>query len=37
MKMMPAAMKTFICRKFTLTTGAEWGMIVMLVKQIDFT
>ena len=23
--------------KFTLTTGAEWGMIVMLEKQIDFT
>ena len=26
-----------LAAKFTLTTGAEWGMIVMLVKQIDFT
>ena len=29
--------KLSLAAKFTLTTGAEWGMIVMLVKQIDFT
>lgn len=29
--------KLSFAAKFTLTTGAEWGMIVMLVKQINFT
>ena len=29
--------KLSFAEKFNLTTGAEWGLIVMLVKQIHFT